>query len=323
MNARRPPSVAVWLLDRFGYTDENPALAGDILEEFQRGRSAAWYWRQAFMAMARGSRRRTRFVRIYWLALLAGFAAELPAGYLLWRLPWFRQLHGVPPTAIAFLLAIALLPLSDWLRERVGGRSERALRRLIWSTGGQLQDRWELAEARAFQAFWIFLVADGIAAYVLRNIPTNTWLAIHFLWLAIVALLMQWELTPAKLGCCAEVSNSRLPSHELSLPVTVSRGRTIVLRPETLVESLFSIGDWRLARSLRKAPLPVLRRAIWLGSARNYQAELLGESPILTLSGLMLLLHEAARYERLDDIAAVPLPGEVDGIEHDVVYVKA
>ena len=78
-----------------------------------------------------------------------------------------------------------------------------------------------------------------------------------------------------------------------------------------------------LRHILRKAPsLAVLRRAIWLGSARNYQADLLGELPVLTLSGLTSLIYEAARAGNLADAAAVPIPGEVGGVEHELVFVK-
>ena len=49
MTASRPPSAAAWLLEHLG--GENEALAGDLLEEFRRGRSAAWYWRQVLVAI--------------------------------------------------------------------------------------------------------------------------------------------------------------------------------------------------------------------------------------------------------------------------------
>ena len=51
MNFRKPPTLAAWLLDRLGYTRQNAALAGDLLEEFQAGRSSAWYWRQTWMVI--------------------------------------------------------------------------------------------------------------------------------------------------------------------------------------------------------------------------------------------------------------------------------
>ena len=45
-----PPRIASWLLERLG--PENGPLAGDVREEYQRGRSTVWYWRQVLLAIA-------------------------------------------------------------------------------------------------------------------------------------------------------------------------------------------------------------------------------------------------------------------------------
>lgn len=47
---RRPPRLALLLLDLLA--PDNEALHGDLEEEFSRGRSAAWYWRQVMSAIA-------------------------------------------------------------------------------------------------------------------------------------------------------------------------------------------------------------------------------------------------------------------------------
>lgn len=51
-----PPKLATWLLDRLGFATQNPALVGDLLEEFRGGRSRGWYWRQTLTAIAAGVR---------------------------------------------------------------------------------------------------------------------------------------------------------------------------------------------------------------------------------------------------------------------------
>jgi hypothetical protein len=53
MNRSKPPALAAWLLEhaRFGTTD---VIVGDLLEQFHSGRSPAWYWRQALVAIVAG-----------------------------------------------------------------------------------------------------------------------------------------------------------------------------------------------------------------------------------------------------------------------------
>jgi hypothetical protein len=47
MAARRPALSAIWFLTTFGSGPSIDALGGDLAEEFQRGKSAAWLWRQS------------------------------------------------------------------------------------------------------------------------------------------------------------------------------------------------------------------------------------------------------------------------------------
>jgi len=49
---RDAPGFAIALMDHFGVTASNEALAGDLLEEFHSGRSRLWFWRQALVATA-------------------------------------------------------------------------------------------------------------------------------------------------------------------------------------------------------------------------------------------------------------------------------
>ena len=51
MNSAKPPRRAAWILKHFGPKFNNEALAGDLWEAFQQGRSKAWYWRQVLAAV--------------------------------------------------------------------------------------------------------------------------------------------------------------------------------------------------------------------------------------------------------------------------------
>ena len=55
MRSAHPPKLATWVLRRLG--SHNEALAGDLLEEYQRGRSKLWYWRQVLIAVSVGQLR--------------------------------------------------------------------------------------------------------------------------------------------------------------------------------------------------------------------------------------------------------------------------
>jgi hypothetical protein len=47
MKPSKPPALATWLLEHARFSTADGVIAGDLLEEFNRGRSAAWYWRQS------------------------------------------------------------------------------------------------------------------------------------------------------------------------------------------------------------------------------------------------------------------------------------
>jgi hypothetical protein len=54
MTPATPPRAATWLLMRLASGAQRSALAGDLMEQYQRTRSPAWYWTQALTAMVVG-----------------------------------------------------------------------------------------------------------------------------------------------------------------------------------------------------------------------------------------------------------------------------
>jgi hypothetical protein len=51
MSTMSPPRLAAWLLDRLTSGPKRESLIGDLAEQYRRGRSAAWYWRQVLVAV--------------------------------------------------------------------------------------------------------------------------------------------------------------------------------------------------------------------------------------------------------------------------------
>jgi hypothetical protein len=111
----KPPRLATWLLGRSGIARRNPPLAGDLLEEFRSGRSAAWYWRQTLVLVltclgpkARNSRKRLT-------GAVMGWVAQACVAFALWSLhfppslPHGRSVDVRVGLSSSFLLATAFV----------------------------------------------------------------------------------------------------------------------------------------------------------------------------------------------------------------------
>jgi hypothetical protein len=60
MIERVPPALALWLLEHWGSPYHGESLAGDLIEQYQEGRSRGWYWKQVIAAVLIA---RWRFIR--------------------------------------------------------------------------------------------------------------------------------------------------------------------------------------------------------------------------------------------------------------------
>jgi hypothetical protein len=90
MNSAKPPRLAEWILQEFGPNLNQEALAGDLNEAFQQGRSNAWYWRQVLAAV-----RCQRF--FYKLLILVTWS---------WAVTW--SMSEDPPTRRLLVMAILM-----------------------------------------------------------------------------------------------------------------------------------------------------------------------------------------------------------------------
>ena len=109
MTVRLPPALAMWLLRHLGSGYHAESLEGDLFEEYQRGRTRLWYWRQTCVAIvtARGrSIRMTmpRFAAAGILRLLTEAAIILGVTVLAAQ---FRQLCS-PYSMITLIAVLAL-----------------------------------------------------------------------------------------------------------------------------------------------------------------------------------------------------------------------
>jgi hypothetical protein len=105
MRSSQPPIVATWLLTRFG--NGNEVLAGDLVEEYQRGRTAAWYWRQVLVAIFVGCGNEVRTHKLLAVrAVITGWAALILSSYLI-SFPLYKLYSRV-------LMDLGFRPLWFW-----------------------------------------------------------------------------------------------------------------------------------------------------------------------------------------------------------------
>jgi hypothetical protein len=106
MRSSQPPIVATWVLTHFGNCNE--VLAGDLVEEYRRGRTVAWYWRQVIVAILVGCSDEIRTHKLLTVrALITGWAALILSNYL--SVPLYRLYSRA-------IMALGLGPLTLWWR---------------------------------------------------------------------------------------------------------------------------------------------------------------------------------------------------------------
>jgi len=217
MKRLRSVAVAGWLVEHLTFGLPNEGLCGDLLEEFQLGRSAAWFWRQAGYAIAIGLFCRLRDLALpltfcaAWTSLYPGWnamsqamaARALPDGWTALPWPWSALLplmEGLFP-AIAFVWTGFLI----YLAGRPGRMQEIAAQRLLRGLSASLNVLLvsTLLLLRHFRHTRVDLLALTRADF---------FSAFHFLWISIpLALSLLAALFATVSGNPRVARKQRLP----------------------------------------------------------------------------------------------------------------
>jgi preprotein translocase subunit SecY len=94
MTEEQPPTLATWLLKRAARGNE--ALVGDLLEEYRRGRSTAWYWRQVLTAVIVGGSRPAALALGVVAVYIIGSHVSIPGANASMRALLERRAVGTP-----------------------------------------------------------------------------------------------------------------------------------------------------------------------------------------------------------------------------------
>jgi len=160
-----PPRVATWLLRRLAGGPQPEAVVGDLIEQYQRRQSAAWFWWQAVASIAAGAVHDLR--EHFWFVLRAialWYALAWPAaaitetvhgwfGLEIWnwtvvhgwdtfRSLWFaRPKWGIPPLLLMSCVNAAMI---GWIVARFHRRHAAAVLTgcAAFSIGYLLVSRW-------------------------------------------------------------------------------------------------------------------------------------------------------------------------------------
>jgi len=85
MKSIRSVALATWMMEHLTFGPANRSLTGDLLEEFQLGRSRLWFWGQVLAAIVIGNFRTAREFAMP-VAFSAGWSMLYPAlQFLVWK----------------------------------------------------------------------------------------------------------------------------------------------------------------------------------------------------------------------------------------------
>jgi hypothetical protein len=130
MRTSSPPIIAAWILHRFGPSPETDVIAGDLLEEYQQGRSRLWYWREAIVAILTGTWSEVKqhslsllgAIAVGWILDLAWHSVITPFEYSLIEYLFDRPTSAWQFSFHKFLSEVPLAVMIGWTTARLARR---------------------------------------------------------------------------------------------------------------------------------------------------------------------------------------------------------
>jgi hypothetical protein len=160
MRPTQPPRFATWLLKRLGSAGKNESLIGDLVEQLQNGRSAAWYWRQAVGSILAAT---GRDVRDHKVLALRAIAVGIGSMWMFW------VLASIPLRILWVLSNGGLYVAGHWITVDYSWMHYRAYLALLLTVVGSAGSGWIVARLhREHQTAMVFafLVAVVVAGAV-------------------------------------------------------------------------------------------------------------------------------------------------------------
>jgi hypothetical protein len=287
MSERRPPALALWLLDRLGLARGNAPLVGDLLEDFHNDRSELWFWRQTLTAIANGMGHRVALQQVYWIAVAMGFAAQLPVSLVLFRLQVPHPIHEPGWKIAAFLAIIIGASLMPLLGVLAFGKNSKDLKLILVKPGaGAIEQGTALIGVTALESFGSILLLYCACCLISSSPPFSSYAEVagwEFVW------LVTSEGTSALVAAITRKRKSRRAEEEtrkdrewatrawvhlkeLEVSLICSDGAVVRLDPETCMTTIFASANEEFITALFKDGVSVedIRRAIGLASAVYY-----------------------------------------------------
>ncbi len=118
MKPTNPPSLATKLLESLVPQRTSEALVGDLIEQYEGGRSRTWYWQQVLLALVISAGREVRTSKLQAVsAVLVGYLTGASLFYFTTSLA-ARFVGGYPAYLVFLPLAFVSAAASGWILRR-------------------------------------------------------------------------------------------------------------------------------------------------------------------------------------------------------------